>query len=85
MRRLVHTELLKQRTTRTFVFGIALAPVAGALVTFANYELPETRQLAPRSAQLRPSPRRVPSASVITLIALLLGVLDGRAATGTTR
>ena len=39
MRRLVRTELLKQRTTRTFVFGVLLAPVVGALVTYANYSL----------------------------------------------
>ena len=74
MRRLVHTELLKQRTTRTFVFGVALAPVVGALVTYANYSLAGKQgndPLGPHSfVQALGAP-----ASVITLIALLLGVL----------
>jgi ABC-2 type transport system permease protein len=74
MRRLVHTELLKQRTTRTFVFGVASTPVIGALVTYANYSLAGKQgndPLGPHSfVQALGAP-----ASVITLIALLLGVL----------
>jgi ABC-2 type transport system permease protein len=74
MTRLVHTELLKQRTTRTFVFGVAMAPVVGVLVTYANYSLAGKEgndPLGPNSfVQALGAP-----ASVITLIALLLGVL----------
>ena len=74
MRRLVRTELLKQRTTRTFVFGVMSAPVVGALVTYANYSLAGKQgndPLGPHSfVQALGAP-----ASVITLIALLLGVL----------
>ena len=61
MNRLVRTELLKQRTTRTFVFGIALAPVVGALVTFANYSASPGSRATSRSASTassRPSARR---------------------------
>jgi len=74
MRRLVHTELLKQRTTRTFVFGIALAPVVGALVTFANYSVAGKQGNEPLGAHSFVQALGAP-ASVITLIALLLGVL----------
>jgi ABC-2 type transport system permease protein len=74
MRRLVHTELLKQRTTRTFVFGIALAPVIGALVTFANYSVAGKQGNEPLGQHSFVQALGAP-ASVITLIALLLGVL----------
>ena len=74
MRRLVRTELLKQRTTRTFVFGVALAPVVGALVTYANYSLAGKQGNDPLGPQSLVQALGAP-ASVITLIALLLGVL----------
>jgi ABC-2 type transport system permease protein len=74
MRRLVRTELLKQRTTRTFVFGVALAPVVGALVTYANYSLAGKQGNDPLGPQHLVQALGAP-ASVITLIALLLGVL----------
>ena len=35
MNRLIRTELLKQRTTRTFIAGIAAAPIITALLAMA--------------------------------------------------
>jgi ABC-2 type transport system permease protein len=74
MRRLVQTELLKQRTTRTFVFGMASAPVVSALVTFANYSAAGQQGNEPLGPHSFVQALGAP-ASVITLIALLLGVL----------
>jgi len=74
MKRLVRTELLKQRTTRTFVLGIASAPVVGALVTFANYSVAGKQGNEPLGPHSFVQALGAP-ASVITLIALLLGVL----------
>ena len=56
MNRLVRTELLKQRTTRTFVAGICAAPVVAGLVTIAI--LSARRQTGQRPARTRqPGPR----------------------------
>jgi hypothetical protein len=74
MRRLVHTELLKLRTTRTFLFGMASAPVVGALVTLANYSVAGKQGNEPLGPHSFVQALGAP-ASVITLIALLLGVL----------
>ena len=74
MRRLVRTELLKQRSLRTFLFGVALAPVVGALVTFANYSVAGKQGNEPLGQHSFVQALGAP-ASVITLIALLLGVL----------
>ena len=74
MNRLIRTELLKQRTTRTFVVGIAAAPVVAGLVTLAILGAAGKQgndPLGPDSlVQVIGGP-----AGVITLIALMLGVL----------
>jgi ABC-2 type transport system permease protein len=73
MNRLVRTELLKQRTTRTYIAGICAAPVVAALVTIAILGAAGKQgndPLGPDSLiQVLGAP-----AAVITLIALLLGV-----------
>ncbi|MGD9700955.1 MAG: ABC transporter permease [Acidimicrobiia bacterium] len=74
MNRLVRTELLKQRTTRTFVAGFVAAPVVAGLVTIAILTASGKQgndPLGPESLiQVIGGP-----AGVITLIAVLLGVL----------
>ena len=74
MNRLVRAELLKQRTTRTFVAGICAAPAVAALVTIAILSAAGTQgndPLGPDSlAHVIGGP-----AAVITLVAALLGVL----------
>jgi ABC-2 type transport system permease protein len=74
MNALIRTELLKQRTLRTFVAGVAAAPLVAALVTIAvlggagrqgNDPLGEESLLQVVGAPV----------SVVTAIALLLGVL----------
>ena len=78
MNRLVRTELLKQRTTRTFVAGICATPLVAGLVTIAILGAAGKQgndPLGPDSlVQVIGGP-----AAVITLIAVLLGVhRDGR-------
>jgi ABC-2 type transport system permease protein len=74
MNRLVRTELLKQRTTRVPVAGICAAPVVAGLITFAILDLSGkdgNDPLGPKSlVQVIGGP-----AGVITVIAVLLGVL----------
>jgi hypothetical protein len=72
--RLVRTELLKQRTIRTFLFGMALAPVVGVLVTFANYSVAGKQGNEPLGEHSFVQALGAP-ASVITLAALLFGLL----------
>ena len=74
MNRLVRTELLKQRTTRTFIAGICTAPAVAGLVAIAilgGAGKQGNDPLGPDSlVQVLGGP-----AAVITLIAVLLGVL----------
>ena len=74
MNRLVRTELLKQRTTRTFIAGICAAPAVAGLVTIAilgGAGKQGNDPLGPDSlVQVIGGP-----AAVITLFAVLLGVL----------
>jgi ABC-2 type transport system permease protein len=74
MNRLLRTELLKQRSLRTFLVGIAAAPAVGALVTVAVLEAAGedgNDPLGPNSlVQVIGAP-----ASVLTAIALVLGIL----------
>jgi len=74
MNQLVRTELLKQRTTRVPLAGICAAPIAAALITFAILTLSGkdgNDPLGPDSlVQIIGAP-----AGVITVIAVLLGVL----------
>ena len=74
MNRLIHTELLKQRTTRTFLAGITAAPLIAGLVTLAILSAAGTQgnePLGPDSlVQVIGG-----SAGAITLIAVVLGVL----------
>ena len=57
MNRLVRTELLKQRTTRTFVFGDRRRPWS-APRHIANYSVAGSRATNRSARQLRPGPRR---------------------------
>ena len=74
MNRLIRTELLKQRTLRTFVAGIVAAPVIAGLVAIAiltSAGKDGNEPLSPDTlTQIIGGP-----AAVITLVALLLGVL----------
>ncbi len=74
MNHLVRTELLKLRTTRTFVAAICAAPVVAGLITIAILSAAGKQgndPLGPNSLlQVMGGP-----AAVITLIAVLLGVL----------
>ena len=74
MNRLVRTELLKQRTTRTFVAGICAAPAVAALVTIAILSAAGTQGNDPLGPDSLVHVIGGPAA-VITLIAALLGVL----------
>jgi ABC-2 type transport system permease protein len=73
MNRLVRTELLKQRATRTFVAGIATVPIIAGLLTVAILSAAGKHgndPLGPDSlVQVLGAP-----AGVITLIAIVLGV-----------
>lgn len=74
MNRLIRTELLKQRTTRTFVAGICAVPVVAGLMTIAIL-IGSGRQgndpLGPGTlVQVLGGP-----AAVVTVVAVLLGVL----------
>jgi ABC-2 type transport system permease protein len=74
MNRLVRTELLKQRTTRTFVGGIAAAPVIAGLVTIAILSAAGKQGNDPLSPDNLVQVLGAP-AGAITLIAILLGVV----------
>ena len=74
MNRLVRTELLKLRTTRTFVAGVCFAPVVAALVAIAILSAAGKQgndPLGPNSL----THVLGGSTAVITVIAVLLGVL----------
>ena len=74
MNRLVRTELLKQRTTRTFVAGICAAPVVAGLITIAILSLSGKQGNDPLGPDTLDHVLGGPAA-VITVIAALLGVL----------
>ena len=74
MNRLIRTELLKQRTTRTLVAGIAAAPVIAALVTMAILSAAGTQGNDPLGPDNLVQVLGAP-AGVITVIAILVGVL----------
>jgi len=74
MNRLVRTELLKQRTIRTFVGGIAAAPVIAGLVTIAILGAAGKQGNDPLSPDNLVQVLGAP-AGAITLIAILLGVV----------
>jgi len=74
MTRLIRTELLKQRATRSFVAGVVAAPVLGAFITVAVYGAAGKNGNAPLGADSFVQALGAP-ASVITLIAVVLGVL----------
>ena len=74
MNRLIRTELLKQRTTRTFVAGIAAAPVVAGFITVAILSLSGKEGNDPLSSDSLVHVIGGP-ADVITLIAVMLGVL----------
>jgi ABC-2 type transport system permease protein len=74
MNRLVRTELLKQRTTRTFVTAVAAIPVVAGLVTLASFSAAGKQGNEPLGPDHLLQAVGAP-ASVVTLIALLLGVL----------
>ena len=74
MNQLIRTELLKQRTTRTFVAAVAAVPALVALVTWVVLDAAGTNGNEPLSpdslAQAVGSPH-----SIVTVIALVLGIL----------
>ena len=74
MNRLLRTELLKQRTTRTIVVGIATAPVIAGLVTIAILSAAGKHGNDPLSPDNLVQVLGAP-ADVITVIVILLGVL----------
>jgi ABC-2 type transport system permease protein len=74
MNRLVRTEVLKQRTTRTLVGGIAAAPFIAGLVTIAILSAAGKHGNDPLSADNLIQVLGAP-AGAITLIAILLGVV----------
>lgn len=74
MNRLLRTELLKQRTTRTFAAAVAAVPVVAGLVTLANFSTAGKQGNEPLGPDHLLQAVGAP-ASVVTLIALLLGVL----------
>src|SRR3954453_12188579 len=74
MNHLIRTELLKQRTLRTFRIGVAAAPVVAALITIAILSAAGHQGNAPLSDGSLVEAIGGP-ASVITVISLILGVL----------
>ena len=74
MNRLVRTELLKQRTARTFVAGICAAPMVAGLITIAILSLSGKQGNDPLGPDTLDHVLGGPAA-VITVIAALLGVL----------
>ncbi len=73
MNRNIRTELLKQRSTRMFVAGVLAAPVIAALVTFAVFSAAGKQGNAPLGPLSLVQAIGAP-ASIITLIAVMLGV-----------
>jgi ABC-2 type transport system permease protein len=74
MNHLVRTELLKQRTVRTFGIGVAAAPVIAALVTVAIFGAAGRDGNSPLSSRSLVEAIGAP-VSIITVIALILGIL----------
>jgi ABC-2 type transport system permease protein len=74
MNRLIRTEVLKQRLTRTFVAAVLAAPVVGALVTVAILSLAGKQGNEPLGPDSFGQVIGGPSGA-ITLIAIVLGVL----------
>jgi ABC-2 type transport system permease protein len=74
MNHLIRTELLKQRTLRTFRIGVAAAPVIAALITIAILSAAGHQGNAPLSSGSLIEAIGGP-VSVITVIALILGIL----------
>lgn len=72
--RLVRTDLLKQRTVRLFAGAVAAAPVIGGLVVLAVFGAAGKQGNDPLSPESLVQVVGAPS-SVITIAALLLGVL----------
>ena len=75
MTRLVRTELLKQRTVRTFLVGVAAAPVVAALVAVAVFDAAGENGNDPLGVDNFVQVVGAPT-SVITLVALFLGLLS---------
>lgn len=75
MSRLVRTELLKQRTTRTFVLGVTATAVLAGLVTVAILAGAGKQGNAPLGADSLAQVIGGP-AGALTLISLMLGVLS---------
>lgn len=74
MNRLLGTELLKQRTTRTFVVALAATPLVAVLVTVAVYGAAGKQGNDPLGAASLAQAVGAP-ASITTLLALMLGLL----------
>jgi ABC-2 type transport system permease protein len=74
MNRVIRTELLKQRTLRTFRVGVALAPLVAGLVTVAIFSAAGRDGNAPLSSASLVESIGGP-VSIITVIAVVLGVL----------
>jgi ABC-2 type transport system permease protein len=74
MNRLVRTELLKQRTTRTAIAGVAVTPAIAAIIALVLLDAAGEQGNEPLSSDSLGHVVAGP-ASVITLIALLLGVV----------
>ena len=75
MTRLIRTELLKQRTVRTFVAGVAAAPAVAALVAVAVFDAAGESGNDPLGADSFVQVVGAPT-SVVTLVALFLGLLS---------
>ena len=74
MNQLIRTELLKQRTLRTYRISVAAVPAIAALITIAVLSAAGHQGNAPLSSGSLTDAIRGP-VSVITVIALILGVL----------
>ena len=74
MKHLIGTELFKQRTLRTTHIGVVAAPAVAALVTVAVYQAAGRNGNDPLGSESLLQAVGAP-ASIVTVIALLLGVL----------
>lgn len=74
MKRLIRTELLKQRTLRPTLVGVIAAPAVAALVTVAIYQAAGRNGNDPLGRDSLVQAVGAP-ASIVTVIALMLGVL----------
>lgn len=74
MKRLLRAELVKQRTTPAFLLAYAAVPVLAGLVTFAVYSMAGRQGNDPLGPDSLLHATGAP-ASVITMLALLLGVV----------